>query len=381
MPEPVRRSIGDYGLIGDTRTAALVSSDGAIDWLCVPHFDGDPLFGRLVGAEEAGTFRIGPADAAGSRCPVARRYRPNTATLETTWEVDGARLILTDGMIAEPAGRLLPPTLIVRRLAVQGRPVEVVIEFDPRYGERHRAPSGSMRRNVLVCTWGSLAVALESDPPIDIEPGRRLAVTVAPDRPLTVVLALAYREPLIYVPPNDAWAALEADERRWEAWSADVDPRVPFRDAVIRSLLTLRLMTYSPCGAPVAAPTTSLPEELGGIRNWDYRFAWPRDASIGVGAFLGVGKQHEARMFLAWLLHASRLDRPRLPPLLTLHGKHAPSERTLREWPGYANSRPVRVGNGAADQHQLDTYGWVLDAAFLLTKTGQPLFSEAWRAM
>jgi GH15 family glucan-1,4-alpha-glucosidase len=124
-----------------------------------------------------------------------------------------------------------------------------------------------------------------------------------------------------------------------------------------------------------------LPEQLGGIRNWDYRYAWPRDASIGVGAFLGVGKHDEARRFMAWLLIATRLDRPRLPVLLTLHGRHPARERTLPGWPGYAHSRPVRVGNGAAHQHQLDGYGWVLDAAWLLTRAGHRLYGETWRAM
>ena len=208
-----------------------------------------------------------------------------------------------------------------------------------------------------------------------------MSVTVEPEQPLTLVLAIAHREPLVYVDPNAAWAALEDDERRWHAWTEEIDADIPFREAVVRSLLTLRLLTYSPSGAPVAAPTTSLPEALGGIRNWDYRFTWPRDASIGVGTFLGAGKEHEARMFLAWLLHASRLDRPHLPVLLTLHGKHPRPERTLEDWPGYANSTPVRVGNGAADQHQLDGYGWVLDAAWLLTRAGSPLNSEAWRAV
>ena len=373
-----RRPIGDYGLIGDTRTAALVSSDGAIDWMCSPRFDSDPIFGRLVGGPDAGTFRVGPARDARL---AGRRYRPGTATIETTWDVDGARLTLTEAMIAEPAGRLLPTTLLVRRVVARDGPVEAVVEFDPRFGEAHQLPRSSRRRDVLVCSRGALAVSLGTDPHIDIAPGRPITVTVTPDRPLTLVLAVANHEPLIYVDADVAWAALEADERWWQAWTADIDAALPFRDTVVRSLLTLRLLTYSPSGAPVAAPTTSLPEALGGIRNWDYRFAWPRDASIGVGAFLGVGQHQEAHRFLAWLLHAGRLDRPHLPVLLTLHGNHSRPERTLRDWSGYADSRPVRVGNGAAGQHQLDTYGWVLDAAWLLTQSGHALDSETRRIM
>ncbi|HZJ26281.1 MAG TPA: glycoside hydrolase family 15 protein [Acidimicrobiia bacterium] len=370
--------IGDYGLVGDTRTAALISSAGAIDWMCAPHFDSGPLFGRLVGGPQAGTFRVGPVVPTP---PVARRYRPGTATLETTWEVDGARLTLTEGMVAELTGRFLPATLLVRRLTARGGPVDASIEFDPRLGEAHHAIRTERRTHALVCSRGSLAIALGTSPRVEIDPGHPVSVTVEPERPLTFVLAVAHREPLVHVDPHAAWAALEADERRWRAWTEDIDENIPFRDVVVRSMLTLRLLTYSPSGAPVAAPTTSLPEALGGSRNWDYRFAWPRDASIGIGAFLGVGKEQEARMFLAWLRHASRLDRPRLPVLLTLHGKHPRPERTLDGWPGYAASRPVRVGNGAADQHQLDTYGWVLDAAWLLTRAGHHLDSETWRAM
>ena len=181
--------------------------------------------------------------------------------------------------------------------------------------------------------------------------------------------------------PDIGWAALEADERRWRAWGDDIDHALPHREMTRAQPAHPAPLTYSPSGAPVAAPTTSLPEHLGGIRNWDYRFAWPRDASIGVGAFLGTGQADEARRFLAWLLHASRLARPRLPVLLTLHGRHPAAERELRGWPGYAQSRPVRIGNGAADQHQLDGYGWVLDAAWLFVSAGNRLYSETWRAM
>jgi GH15 family glucan-1,4-alpha-glucosidase len=370
--------ISDYGLIGDTRTAALVSSDGSIDWMCAPTFDGEPVFGRLVGGVQAGRFRVG---ASGVAHAIDRRYRRNTATLETTWTVDGGRITLTEGMVAEPGGRLLPSTLLVRRLTARDGPVDVTIDFDPRRGDGHASPRTDARAEGLVCTWGSLAIALHADRHLGITPGTPAVLTVEPGRPLTLVLAVAHHEPLIHVDAGAAWDALVTDEVVWEAWTTSIDGDLPFRDAVVRSLLTLRLLTYSPSGAPVAAPTTSLPEVIGGARNWDYRYAWPRDASIGVGAFLGVGKDDEARMFLAWLLHASRLDRPRLAPLLTLHGKHAGAERTLEHWPGYADSRPVRVGNGAANQHQRDTYGWVLDAGWVLARAGHRLNAETWRTL
>lgn len=369
--------IGDYGLLGDTRTAALVSSDGAIDWLCVPRFDGEPVFGRLVGGPEAGTFRVGPA----APSPVVgRRYRENSATLETIWSVGQGRLTLSEAMVAEVTGRLLPATLLVRRLSAEGEPITAVVEFDPRLGEQHRRPRVRRGRG-LVCERGTLALCLESDPALDVEPGTPMSITITPGRPVTFVLAVASREPLVHVGPAGAWDLVTADEARWQAWTEQIDDRLPFRDAVVRSLLTLQLLTHSPSGAPVAAPTTSLPEDPGGVRNWDYRFAWPRDASIGITAFLGVGKLNEARGFLWWLLHASRLERPRLPTILTLTGGHVPRERSLRGWPGYAGSVPVRVGNGAAEQHQLDGYGWVLDAAWALEQAGHRLYSETWRAM
>lgn len=370
--------IGDYGLLGDTRTAALVSSDGSVDWLCAPHFDGEPVFGRLVGGPPAGTFRVGPA---GPATVVQRRYRRHTATLETSWAIGAHRLTLTEAMVSEVAGRLLPATLLVRQLSVAGGPVDCLILFDPRLGEHHRPPRARRRGPQLVCEWGALAVSLGCAPDLGLESGSPTAFTVAPDHPVTFVMAIAHREPLIHVNPATAWELVAEDEARWRGWTDEIADDLPHREAAVRSLLTLRLLTYSPSGAPVAAPTTSLPEHPGGTRNWDYRFAWPRDASIGVAAFLGAGKIDEARRFLAWLLHASRLDRPRLPVLLTLHGRHPPPERELDNWAGYAASVPVRVGNGAADQHQLDGYGWVLDAGWVLVEAGHGLYSETWRAM
>jgi GH15 family glucan-1,4-alpha-glucosidase len=376
-PTPATPPIGDHGLLGGTRTAVLVAGDGTIDWCCLPGFDGTPVFASLVGGPGAGRFRMGPPPPA---APPARRYRGDTATLETTWATGSGRLVLTEAVVAEVGGQLLPAMLLVRRLSAEGAPVTAVIDFDPRLGEHHLRPR-TRRGPGLVCDFGRLALSLDSDPPLQITPAVPTVITVEPGRPVTLVLAAAHGEPLVHLDPAGAWDLVEADEARWERWAAGIREDLPYRHAVVRSLLTLRLLTYSPSGAPVAAPTTSLPENPGGIRNWDYRYTWPRDAGIGVRTFLRCGKPLEAERFLGWLLHASRLDRPRLPALLTLTGCRVPVERTLTAWPGYAGSTPVRTGNAAAGQHQLDGYGWVLDAAWAYERAGHRLNSETWRAM
>jgi GH15 family glucan-1,4-alpha-glucosidase len=372
-----RVPIGDYGLIGDTRSAALVAPDGSIDWWCVPAFDNPPLFGRLVGGEAGGAFQISPAEPIRA---TQRAYRPDTATLVTTWSVDGAEIELADGMVGDVAGRLLPSTLLVRHLTCRGRPVRIRVHLAPRFGYGRRSAARVSRRgDALVWERGDLAVAATANG-IDLAPERAVEVELQPGSSLTIALAVSRHAPLIVVPPAIAEEALTQDESAWREWSGSL--HTPFRrDAMIRSLITLRLLTYAPSGAPVAAPTTSLPELLGGTRNWDYRFAWPRDASIGIAAFLAAGQEREARAFLGWLLHASRLARPRLPAMFTLHGQVVPGERDLDDWPGYAGSVPVRRGNGANLQHQLDGYGWVLDAAWLLTASGHRLYGETWRAV
>jgi GH15 family glucan-1,4-alpha-glucosidase len=367
--------IGDHGLVGDTRSAALVAPDGSIDWWCVPRFDDPPLFGRLVGGDEAGWFSIGPGD--GARL-VERAYRRDTATLTTTWKVEGAELELADTLIGDVEGRFLPGTLLVRRLTARGGGVHAKVHLAPRFGYgRKRAERIGRRGGALLLEARDLAIAVTSDGP-SLEPDRTVELWVDPADPVTIVLTVTRRGPAIIVPPVVAAAEAVRDEERWRGWSEEI-VAVTHREAVVRSLITLKLLTYSPSGAPVAAPTTSLPELPGGERNWDYRYAWPRDASIGIAAFLGAGKPSEARAFLAWLLHASRLARPDLAVLFTVDGRPAPPESELAGWPGYSGSRPVRIGNGAAGQHQLDGYGWVIDAAWLLTDAGHRLYGETWR--
>jgi GH15 family glucan-1,4-alpha-glucosidase len=379
MTSRPRFPIGEHGLIGDTRTAALVAPDGSIDWMCLPRFDSPPVFGRLVGASEAGHFRIDPGETAS---PAGRRYRGDTATLETTWIVDGGRLVLADSMVAEITGRMLPTTMLVRRVTAEGRPIRVRVEFAPRFGYDRKPPARiGGHHGALVVERAGLAMSITHDADDPLSLGEPAFIEVRPDQPLTVVLSASHRSPAVLVPPIVAVAEAKRDESRWQRWSDTLITGPNHRPALVRSYITLQLLTYSPSGAPVAAPTTSLPEQIGGARNWDYRYAWPRDASIGIAAFLNAGKQREALGFLAWLLHASRLDRPRLPALFTLDGRPAPRERELEDWPGYAGSRPVRIGNGAGTQHQLDGYGWILDAAWQLTRQGHHLDSETWRTM
>jgi GH15 family glucan-1,4-alpha-glucosidase len=370
--------IGSYGLIGDTRTAALVAPDGAIDWCCLPRFDSSPVFGRLLGGRTAGHFTVQPAE----RATLSRRgYVEGSATVETAWTLEGAALTLRDSMVAEVTGRFLPSTMLVRQVTVRGRPVRVRVHLAPRFGDRRPPARVATRAGSLVMEHGGLAVAARASaalPPLELD--RDVIYEVHPGQPLSLLLSAGFGAPLVLVTAEAAAEEAERDECGWRRWADDL-PCTGHQDAVVRSLITLRLLTYSPSGAPVAAPTTSLPEALGGSRNWDYRYAWPRDASIGVAAFLAFGKDRKARAFLAWLVHASRLARPRLPALFTLDGRPAGPERSLPGWPGYADSPPVRVGNGAAGQHQLDGYGWVLDAAWLLADAGHRLDGETWRAL
>lgn len=370
-----RPAVGDYGMVGDTRTAALVDAAGSVDWLCLPHFDGDPVFARLLAGEDGGHFTVSPM---GEARLVGRRYQPGTAVLETEWLVGSARVVATDGMVADIGGALLPTLCLVRRVEVHGGRVRVAVSFDPRFGPDRRRPRSRISASALVCEDRGTAVSLVLDPAVDMSAGGRVEIDVEPERPFTAVLTAAHRGPLTFIPPQDAWRALVTDVAVWRAWTSRLEYHGPHRQEVERSLITLRLLTYSPSGAPVAAPTTSLPEWPGGCRNWDYRYAWPRDASIGIGAFLGVGLEEQAHAFLYWLLHASRLDRPRLRALLTIHGKPVPQEREV-DWPGFADSRPVRFGNEARNQHQLDNYGWVLDAMWLLVRAGERLHRETWR--
>ena len=331
-----------------------------------------------MGGDRAGRFELEAQDVT----DVSRRYRVGSAVLETTWKTTaGGELTLTEGMSLHASGRLVPQALLVRRLTCRGAASRVRILYDPRPGLLGGTLSSAQRLDALVVTRGSLAIALLCAPGIRLAPGHDLEVTLEPGRSLTFALSIADRQPLVLADPDVAFGLLEDTDRWWRDWASRITYDGPLVGSVVRSLITLRLLTYSPSGAPVAAPTTSLPEELGGIRNWDYRFSWPRDAAIGTMAFLATGLSDEAHSFLHWLLVASRLTRPRLHVAYTLDGKPGLDEVELQDAPGYRDSRPVRLGNEAATQHQLDVYGWVVDAAWALARSGTPLHRAMWRAI
>ena len=365
--------IRDYAVIGDGRTVALVARDGAIDWLCLPNIDSPSVFGALLDAGGGGAFRLGPSVP----FTVARRYVPDTNVLETTFVTDQGVVKVTDALTLTSDG-LAPARELVRRVQGVSGVVPMQWSVEPRFGyaaartrisTRLGVPVASAGAHAIaVCAWGAGFAHCENDA---IE-GR---FEVRPGRPALIALVAAYQEPLV-VPPREAVEArLDATVEFWRHWASERVYEGPWRDAVVRSALALKLLLYAPSGAVAAAATTSLPEALGGERNWDYRFSWVRDAAFTIDALLRLGCEDEARSFFWWLLHASQLTQPRLQVLYGLDGRVNHNEREL-PLPGYRRSRPVRVGNGASGQIQLDIYGELLQTAWLYARDGRRLDRE-----
>ena len=370
--------IADYGLIGDTRTAALVSSGGSIDWMCFPRFDSPPVFGRLVGGERAGRFAVSLDQVR----RMHRRYLDGSVTLETTWVTSGGEARLLDGMVADTSRALLPQALVVRALTCTGGQVRGSLDFAPAAAWGAEPYRVDRRDGRLVCLHRRTALTLSTSAGLPVEPGRPTPFELGAGETLIVALGLDHRAPAVLVEPEAALRALGDTDEWWRGWAGRLRSVAPETDAAVRrSLLTLRLLTYAPSGAPVAAPTTSLPEIGGGQANWDYRFAWIRDASMQVAAFLKAGSFDEPRAFLWWMLHASRRSSPELRVLYDVMGGEDLREREHWDLPGYRGARPVRVGNAAAEQFQLDVYGWMIDAGWgHLRETGD-LYRETWREL
>ena len=372
--------IGEHAVIGDGRSAALISKDGAIDWLCWPRFDSPSLFAALLDRRTGGEWSIRPAGPAAA----SWRYLEETNVLETRYRTATGTALVTDFMpaLSEEAKRrlLLPEHELIRRIACTGGEVEMRIAFVPRpdYARvrdavRNGGPLGfRIERGASVVTLRS-EVVLRPDAAGGVTGLARLRAGES----AALSLSYAAEGPAILPPLGPlvedtlAWSL-----DWWRRWAARARYSGPHRGAVVRSALALKLLSYAPSGAILAAPTTSLPERLGGDMNWDYRFCWLRDAAFTARALSGLGYREEAEAFVSWMLHATALTRPELRILYDVFGESGPREATLSHLRGYAGSRPVRIGNAAREQRQLDVYGEVIDAVTHVLPPDAPLDGE-----
>ena len=379
--EPPERGyvpIGDYAAIGDGRTVALVARDGSVDWLCFPDLDSASVFAAVLDRDRGGRFSMEPEIPA----RVRRRYLPDTNVLETTFTTARGVVKVTDAL-ALPSGDLGPARELIRRVDGVAGQVPMRWRVTPafEYGalptrveRRGRIPVAVGRRDALaVCSWDAGEVRID-------EKAISGRFTVRASTSALIALCAAHQEPLVIPPRQHVQARLDATMAYWQRWAADRAYVGPWRDAVVRSALALKLLVYAPSGAIAAAATTSLPEEIGGERNWDYRFCWVRDSAFTLATLLHLGCEGEAEAFFWWLLHASQLTHPRLQVLYRLDGGERATERRL-ELDGYRGSRPVRVGNAAAQQSQLDIYGDLLETALIYTDAGGRLDRDTARRL
>lgn len=385
MDERDYRLIRDYALIGDAHTAALVSSDGSIDWCCWPHFDSPALFCRLLDRRKGGWFQIRPVQS----YSVTRSYAGPTSVLATTFSTDGGQFRLTDFM---PVERLTESHIgediaskhnILRLIEGLAGSVEVEISFHPTFDYARAEAAVVLLEGGAIANSGREAVALAC--PVKLKRGDDGALVgrLLLSEGERVWVSLHYYGDAaaqdVELSPSDGDLELERTLRYWREWWGDCRYDGPYRDLVRRSALTLKLLTFEPTGAIVAAPTTSLPEQIGGVRNWDYRYTWLRDSALILYSLQLLGYFEEATDFFNWLDRLCITCHSQLQIMYTVHGKSHLPEHTLDHLEGYRGSRPVRIGNAAFDQKQLDIYGEVLDAAHLYHEyMRQPVRMQWW---
>ena len=370
MPSGSAR-IEDYALIGDCQTAALVNRNGSIDWLCLPRFDSGACFSALLGKPEHGRWLVAPASSVRR---VTRQYRGDTLVLDTTFETDDGVVTVTDCMPIRTA----EPDLVRLVRGVRGRVAmrtEFVVRFD----------YGSITPWVRREEWGLQAVAgpdtLHLRTPVALKPEGWMTVGEFDiEAGQEVPFVLSWHPSHLPPPaPIDATSAIATTLEFWRDWAGRCTYEGEWRDAVVRSLITLKALTYAPTGGIVAAPTTSLPECIGGSRNWDYRYCWLRDSTFTLAALIQSGYLDEAASWRDWLLRAVAGRGAELNIMYGVAGERRLPELELPWLPGYENSRPVRIGNGAYKQFQLDVFGEVLDSLHLARRYGLRPETQAWR--
>ncbi|GGZ73499.1 glycoside hydrolase family 15 protein [Streptomyces echinoruber] len=358
--------IEDYALIGDLHTAALTSRTGSLDWACFPRFDSPSAFTALLGDDAHGSWQLGPR---GDGVPAThRRYVDDSLVLESTWVTPDGTLRITDFM--PPAEHESHTPRVVRIVeAVSGR-VTVRSRLRPRFDYGSACPWGITVGGRWGLVAGPDALWLDTPAPTRLHDGALCSdVTLSEGEETT--FTLTYGDSHQAPPPGiDPWAALERTLAYWKQWISHCTYQGEHREAVVRSLITLKALTYAPTGGIVAAPTTSLPEQIGGARNWDYRYCWLRDAAITLSSLLRTGYREEARAWAAWLLRAVAGDPASVQIMYGITGKRRLPESVLPHLPGYENSSPVRIGNGAAGQLQLDVYGEVIATLDLARRAG-----------
>jgi GH15 family glucan-1,4-alpha-glucosidase len=370
--------IEDYALVGDGRTAALVARDGSVDWLCLPNLDSPSVCAAILDSANGGAFELCPEVA----FTTSRRYVPGTNVLETTFAASGGSVRVVDAMTI-PNGELSPMRELARSIEGLSGTVPMRWRFTPRFEYGRRRPQCGWRHGVPVASLDADAVAVPSwnaGSPEWRDDAIEARFEISAGERAMVALASAYAEPLVLPGRRNVSARLDATIRFWQGWSRDRRYDGPWADAVLRSALVLKLLIFAPTGASVAAPTTSLPEDIGGVRNWDYRFCWIRDSNFLIDALLQLGCVDEARSLFWWFLQATALTSPKLHVLYRLDGGAGPAEREIA-LDGHRRSRPVRIGNGAVGQAQHDVYGDLLETAWLYSERHRDLDRDTGAAL
>jgi GH15 family glucan-1,4-alpha-glucosidase len=366
--------IRDYALIGNCISAALVSKYGSIDWCCLPEFDSPAIFSALLDKTKGGHFSIVPTSDFNS----AQRYLPDTNVVETSFTTTTGTATIIDAFVAmtevEKQLSLFPDHEILRIVQCTSGTVEMKMEFAPTvyYGKKSPSLINNRKQGVKFSWKENSFVLLTTLPEEQISISKNKATAhfkIEKGENVIYSFSCSRQSPAILPELNiTAWDRVEQTIGYWKNWIDQCAYDGVYKEQVRRSALVLKLLTHAPSGAIVAAPTTSLPENLGGERNWDYRFCWLRDASFTVRALIQLNFKDEAHAYMNWILHATQLTRPKLQVLYSVYGKPKVKERTLNWLVGYENSKPVRIGNGAHNQLQFDVYGEVLDAFFSYSK-------------
>lgn len=374
------RPIGDYALIGDCHTAALVSRAGGIDWCCWPHLDSGAVFCRLLDARRGGTFAVAPVGL----FDVLREYVEGTNVLATTFRTSTGEIRLTDFMPAEPKrpgarGEDIEEShQILRLLEGLAGSVDVDLRFHPTFNYARAHSTIAIDPRGATATGGADTLRLNAPVPLLEDPAGGVTGTIRITAGQRVWLSLS---DVVARDIPDPEASLQDTLAYWREWSKRCTYRGPYHDYVRRSALVLKLLTFEPTGALIAAPTTSLPEDIGGVRNWDYRYAWLRDSSLILYALQSIGYHEEAFDFFKWLESICLACQDTIQVVYRLDGGRDLPEQVLPHLEGYRGSRPVRIGNAAARQTQLDIYGEVLDAAHLCYEGPHRVDSTVWQVL